>query len=225
MSRLEIDPSEHRPGDVYRLLTAVVVPRPIAWVSTRSSDGVDNLAPHSFFTVASANPPIVQFTSVGVKDTLRNVRATGEFVVHLAPAALIDEVNVSGADQPAGVSEFDVAGLRTEPAATVDAARVADSPVALECRLHAALDLGASTIVLGRVVHVALARDVLEEPEPGRLPHPRFADLAPLARLGRDEYALPGPVRRLRRATHPGGRDPGDPGDRDAGDGVAATRR
>lgn len=222
MSRLEIDPSEHRPGDVYRLLTAVVVPRPIAWVSTRSSAGVDNLAPHSFFTVASANPPIVQFTSVGVKDTLRNVRATGEFVVHLAPAALIDEVNVSGADQPAGVSEFDVAGLATEPAATVDAARVADSPVALECRLHAALDLGASTIVLGRVVHVALARDVLEEPEPGRLPHPRFADLAPLARLGRDEYALPGPVRRLLRATHPGGRDADG---RDAGEGAPATRR
>lgn len=114
MSRREIDPADHPPADVYRLLTAVVVPRPIAWVSTRSADGVDNLAPHSFFTVACAQPPIVQFTSVGVKDTLRNVRATREFVVHLASEPLIDQVNLTGADQPAGVSEFDAAGLERE---------------------------------------------------------------------------------------------------------------
>ena len=69
----------------YKLLTAVVVPRPIAWVSSRSAVGVDNLAPHSFFTVAAVDPPVVQFTSVGRKDSLNNVQATGEFVVNLAP--------------------------------------------------------------------------------------------------------------------------------------------
>ena len=81
----------------YRLLTAVVVPRPIAWVSTVSGSGVVNLAPHSFYTVACARPPIVQFTSVRKKDTLRNVLETGEFVVNLAPAPLLHEVNNSAA--------------------------------------------------------------------------------------------------------------------------------
>lgn len=208
MSRREIDPADHPPADVYRLLTAVVVPRPIAWVSTRSADGVDNLAPHSFFTVACAQPPIVQFTSVGVKDTLRNVRATREFVVHLAPEPLIDQVNLTGADQPAGVSEFDAAGLEREAGRVVDVARVAQSPVAIECRLHSAIELGDSTIVLGRVVHVAVSEDVFLEPsEPGRCPHPDIERLRPLARLGRDEWALLGPVRRLTRPRHPGGRE------------------
>src|SRR3978361_204454 len=83
--------------NAYKLMTAVVVPRPIAWVSTVSTDGVVNLAPHSFYTVARANPPIVQFTSVGAKDTLRNAVDTGEFVVNLAYAPLIKAVNDSAA--------------------------------------------------------------------------------------------------------------------------------
>ncbi len=206
MARREIDPDAHPPKDIYRLLTAVVVPRPIAWVSTVSADGVDNLAPHSFFTVACADPPIVQFTSVGVKDTLRNVRATREFVVHLATQRLLDEVNLTGADQPADLSEFDVAALDREPSGLVAPPRVAASPVAIECRLHATLELGDSTVVLGRVVRVAISQEVLEEAGQGRLPHPRIEALAPLARLGRDEWALPGPVRRLTRPSHPGGR-------------------
>src|SRR6478752_1003236 len=81
----------------YRLLTGLVVPRPIAWVSTIDAEGRGNLAPHSFFTVASAHPPIVQFTSVGTKDTLRNVLATGEFVVNLASRANLNEINASSA--------------------------------------------------------------------------------------------------------------------------------
>src|SRR6201999_3543914 len=95
MERTEINPEQLPPGRFYGILTAVVVPRPIAWVSTRSADGVDNLAPHSFFTVASAAPPVVQFTSVGRKDSLRNVEATGEFVICLAPSSLINEINLT----------------------------------------------------------------------------------------------------------------------------------
>jgi flavin reductase (DIM6/NTAB) family NADH-FMN oxidoreductase RutF len=87
--RKDFDPGELSSGDFYRLLTAVVVPSPIAWISSRSAEGVDNLAPHSFFTVASVDPPIVQFTSVGEKDSLRNIRSRGELVVNLAPAGLI----------------------------------------------------------------------------------------------------------------------------------------
>jgi flavin reductase (DIM6/NTAB) family NADH-FMN oxidoreductase RutF len=87
--RTDFSPRAASARDFYRLLTAVVVPRPIAWVSSVSPEGVDNLAPHSFFTVASTNPPIVQFTSVGEKDSLRNIIASEEFVVNLAPGTLL----------------------------------------------------------------------------------------------------------------------------------------
>ncbi|KFF59417.1 flavin reductase, partial [Cryobacterium sp. MLB-32] len=82
--RTHFEPNRMPPRDFYRLLTSVVVPRPIAWVSSTSATGVHNLAPHSFFTVASVNPPIVQFTSVGEKDTLRNIQATKDFVVNFS---------------------------------------------------------------------------------------------------------------------------------------------
>lgn len=177
------------PGDegvnIYRLLTALVVPRPIAWVSTLSADGICNLAPHSFFTVACAAPPIVQFTSVGVKDTLRNVTATGEFVVNFAPLAMLDAVNASSASFDPDVDEATAVGVRMEPSGLVSPGRVADSPASLECRLHSTLELGDSTVVLGHVVAVTIRPDVLEDG------HPTMALLQPLSRLGRDEWGLP----------------------------------
>src|SRR3954447_5413309 len=95
----------------YRMINSVVVPRPIAWVSSRSAAGVDNLAPHSFFTVSCVSPPIIQFTSVGIKDTLRNVQETREFVVNLAPEPLFEQINATATDYPRGISEFDAVGL------------------------------------------------------------------------------------------------------------------
>src|SRR5688572_27937590 len=126
----------------YALLNSVVVPRPIAWVSTRSADGVDNLAPHSFFTISSVQPPVVQFTSVGTKDSLRNVLATGEFTVCFCPEPLLDQVNVTATDYPPGTSEFDAAGVTREDSKLVAPPRVAESPVALECRLVGTRDFG-----------------------------------------------------------------------------------
>ncbi len=167
----------------YRLLTAVVVPRPIAWVSTVSAEGVVNLAPHSFYTVACARPPIVQFTSVGRKDTLRNVVATGEFVVNLAPAPLLDQVNNSAARFDPDVSEVVSLGIETEPSTAVAPPRVAHSPVAIECTLHSTHELGDSTVVLGDVHRICVAEDVLVDG------HPEFARLDPLARLGKEEWA------------------------------------
>ena len=140
--RADFDPGEIAGRAFYRLLNSVVVPRPIAWVSSLSADGVGNLAPHSFFTVSCVDPPMVQFTSVGVKDTLRNVRETGEFVVCLATEDLFEQVNATGTDFPAGTSEFAAIGLTAEPSARVAAPRVAESPVALECRLERDLVLG-----------------------------------------------------------------------------------
>ena len=136
MTRIDFDPAEIGHGMFYFFLTSVVVPRPIAWISTRSSEGVDNLAPHSFFTVSSVDPPIVQITSVGRKDSLNNIEQNGEFVVCLAPAYLMAEINATGTDFPSDVSEFDAVGLEREPSLRVTPSRVAASPMALDPRMN-----------------------------------------------------------------------------------------
>ena len=195
--RLEIDVADLDPGGTYPWLTATVVPRPIAWVSTRSGDGVDNLAPHSFFTVASAEPPVVSFTSVGTKDTVRNVRATGEFVVCLTPRSLTEQVNLTGTDFPAATSEAQAVGLATEPSAAVAPPRVAASPVALECRAAGEHAFGTSVVVFGQVVHLAVARSALAE---DGLPDPRL--LEPVARLGREQWGTLGEVFSLARVPY-----------------------
>src|SRR5690606_2500018 len=117
--RIDFDPAEMDRNSFYKLLTAVVVPRPIAWVSTTSESGTHNLAPHSFFTVSCVQPPMVQFTSVRRKDSLNNVEATGEFVVNLAPEQLFEQINATGTDFPPGVDEFDAVGVAREPSLKV----------------------------------------------------------------------------------------------------------
>lgn len=199
--RVDIDPAAGPPRAFYRVLTSVVVPRPIAWVSSRSAGGVDNLAPHSFFTVACVDPPVVQFTSVGRKDSLNNIEATREFVVNLAPEPLFEQVNACGTDFPADASEFDAVGITREPATAVAPPRVAASPVALECVLHATLSLGDCTIVFGRVVLAAIDADVIVDGLPD------IERLRPLARLGRNQWAVvdqPRIINRIRFADWPG---------------------
>lgn len=174
------------PGqDPYRWMGSLVLPRPIAWVSTVSADGVDNLAPHSFFTVACAHPPILAFSSVGKKDTLANVVATGEFVVSLANQELMDRVNQSSAPFPSGVSEASVLGIDLEPSEQVRPRRVAGSPAAMECVLHSTQELGDSTLVLGRVVAFVVAEDALAEDG-----LPDVEKLRPVSRLGRNQWGL-----------------------------------
>lgn len=192
--RTDFDPQNLPRRDFYRLLNSLVVPRPIAWVSSRSAAGVDNLAPHSFFTIASVSPPIVQFTSVGVKDSVRNIRATGDFVVNFTPESLFEEVNATGTDFGPEESEFDRAGLTPEPSLTVQSRRVAQSPAALECRLHSMLELGDCTLVFGEVTHIAVATDVLDDAG-----HPLIDKLRPLSRLGLDEWGTMGEVKEITR--------------------------
>jgi flavin reductase (DIM6/NTAB) family NADH-FMN oxidoreductase RutF len=191
--RVDIDPAALGTGSFYSFLTSVVLPRPIAWVSSRSAEGVDNLAPHSFFTVSSVDPPIVQFTSVGRKDSLRNVEQTREFVVCLTPEWLFEQVNATGTDFPADVSEFDAVRIEREPSLRVAPPRVARSPVALECELHTTLTFGVGTVVMGRVVHAVLDEEVLEG---GR---PAIDRLRPLSRLGGNEWATVDQVREITR--------------------------
>jgi flavin reductase (DIM6/NTAB) family NADH-FMN oxidoreductase RutF len=191
--RTDIDPGELGHGRFYKVLTSVVVPRPIAWVSTTSAAGVDNLAPHSFFTVSCVDPPMVQFTSVGKKDSLRNATETGEFVVCLATEAMFEAINATGTNFPAETSEFAEVGLTAEPSATVTPPRVKESPVALECRLEQALELGDSTVVIGRVLHAAIDSDVFETDARGHS-LPAVERLRPLARLGRNEWSTIGKI-------------------------------
>ncbi|CAN5253671.1 flavin reductase family protein [soil metagenome] len=191
--RVDFSPEQMGARTFYRLLTSVVVPRPIAWVSTVSAGGADNLAPHSFFTVAGVDPPVVQFTSVGRKDSLTNVEATGEFVVCLAPEPLFEQVNGSGTDFPHGTSEFDAVGLTREPSLLVAPPRVAESPVALECRLVDTVSFGDSTVVFGRVLHAVVSSSALHD---GR---PDIELLRPLARLGANQWSTIGQVRSIDR--------------------------
>lgn len=191
--RVDFDPEQTDALAFYRLLNSVVIPRPIAWISTRSADGVDNLAPHSFFTVACTDPPVVQFTSVGRKDSLRNVEATREFVVNFTPEPLFEAVNATSVNAPPDVSEFDWAGVAREPSLRVAPPRVAASPVAIECVLHDTLSFGDSTVVFGRVLHVAIAEEAMRD---GR---PAANLLRPLARLGGRQWTTLGEVLEIER--------------------------
>lgn len=194
--RIDYDPAQCDRDTFYRLLTATVVPRPIAWVSTTSAEGTDNLAPHSFFTVSCVSPPVVQFTSVGRKDSLRNIEDTGAFVVNFAPEPLFEQINATATDFPRGISEFDAVGVEREASLRVKPPRVAASPVALECELHSTVRLGDSTVVFGRVVHAAISPEVMADG------HPEVTKLAPLTRLGKDEWGTLGDVREISRVPY-----------------------
>ncbi|MFG1626899.1 flavin reductase family protein [Kribbella sp. NPDC049227] len=194
--RVDLDPETVGRREFYAMLNSIVVPRPIAWVSTRSADGVLNLAPHSFFTVACVQPPMVQFTSVGRKDSLNNVEATREFVVNFAAEPLFEQVNATGTNFPPEINEFEAVGLTTEPARTVAVPRVAESPVAIECTLHTTLELGDSTVVIGQVRHLAIDEAVMVDERPD------IHLLRPLARLGKDEWSTLGEVRSITRIRH-----------------------
>ncbi|MCW2584354.1 MAG: uncharacterized protein JWQ53_3144 [Klenkia sp.] len=192
-ARTHFDPAEMGAGAFYRVLNSVVVPRPIAWVCSRDADGGHNLAPHSFYTVACVDPPIVQFTSVGRKDSLNNVEATGDFTVNLTPEALFEQVNATGTDFPPDHDEAEQTGVTLEDSTVVAAKRVVESPVSLECVLHSTLRLGDSTVVFGRVVHATAWESAVRD---GR---PRIEELKPLARLGGNEWATIGELKEIKR--------------------------
>jgi flavin reductase (DIM6/NTAB) family NADH-FMN oxidoreductase RutF len=192
-ARVLFDPDRMERDAFYRVMNSVVVPRPIAWVCSRSADGVLNLAPHSFYTVACVDPPVVQFTSVGRKDSLRNVEATRDFTISLTPEALFEQINATGTDFPPGTSEAEACGVRLEPADVVGVPRVAESPVGIECTLHSTVRLGDSTVVFGRVRAISVWESAVRD---GR---PRIEQLHPLARLGGNEWSTLGEVREIRR--------------------------
>jgi flavin reductase (DIM6/NTAB) family NADH-FMN oxidoreductase RutF len=191
--RREIDPAAI--SGLYSLLGTLVTPRPIAWVSTLSADHADNLAPHSFFQIVSTSPPIVMISSMGEKDTVRNIRATGEFVVCGSPASMIKEINLTSVEFPHGVSEFDRVGLTREPSVRVAPPRVADSPYALECRCIDIRHVGHGILVLGEVIHIAVSEDVFVGASVD------VTRVDPVARLGGSQWSALGAIVEVPRVT------------------------
>ena len=189
---MAITPSGMDAEACYRLLTGLVVPRPIAWVTSLSESGVLNLAPFSAFTFVAPKPPMLAI-SVGhkagrYKDTARNILATEEYVVHIAGRGQLDALHESAEEHPAEVSEVGVLGLRTLPSEEVAPARLADTPVAMECRLRHCIEFGEtrSRLLVGEVVRIHLRDGLLRD---GKID---TTELDPIARIGGPTYATLG---------------------------------
>ncbi|MYL64381.1 flavin reductase family protein [Bacillus hwajinpoensis] len=165
---MDLTPSDLKTKDIYKLLTGSVVPRPIAWVSTVSEDDVLNLAPFSFFTVASTKPVILAI-SIGQgsgerqgaeKDTLANIRSQQEFVINVVSSSLGNEMQKSAESVPAEVDEFQYAGLTPIDSKTVKPKRVKEASIHMECKLHQIIPLGSNALVLGEMTHYHIQDDV-----------------------------------------------------------------
>ena len=200
---MELDVSQVSPRDAYQALIGIVTPRPIAWVTTVDSDGRVNLAPFSFYNAFGANPPIVVFSPVlkrdgSRKDSLRNVEATGQFVLNAAVEPLAERVNLSSKELPYGKSEAELAGLALAPSVKVKPPRVAASPAHLECKLLHIVPIGsgpsAGNLVIGEVLLIHIDDDVLDAS--GQV-DPR--KLRTIARLGGDYYSRSTDLFEMRR--------------------------
>ncbi|MFA6208310.1 MAG: flavin reductase family protein [Candidatus Obscuribacterales bacterium] len=165
--------SETKTEQLYRILIGSVVPRPIAWVSTQSTNGLNNLAPFSFYNVFSIKPPMLGFSpgykrpatadsKAIAKDTLTNVRETGEFVVNVVSQFLAEQMNQSSADYPPDVSEFSAINLTATASTTVKPPRVGEALISMECKVFHIHDLGGSALVLGEINCIHLSDEVVK---------------------------------------------------------------
>ena len=190
---MEADPATLPWKSVYKLMIGAILPRPIGWISTVDAAGQANLAPFSVFNAVASRPPTVLFCptirefDAGPKDTLRNVRTTGEFVVNIVTEELAEAMNVSSTEFPPEVDEFLAAGVTAAPSAAVAAPRVAESPIHFECRLRQIVEVGSDpgggAIVVGRVVHLHVDPSVLVDGDKIDL-----AALRPIGRLSGAAY-------------------------------------
>ncbi|QIG51582.1 flavin reductase family protein [Nordella sp. HKS 07] len=191
-----IDNKHGLPNDPFK---AIVAPRPIGWVSSMAKSGVPNLAPYSFFNAIAEQPHYVVIGSGGMKDSLTNIEATGEFVINLATYDLREPMNMSSARVGPDVDEFKLAGLTPEPSRFVKPPRVKESPAALECRLFQIVPLpdnhgdAHQYAIIGRVVGVYIDDRFIHD---GRVD---TAAMRPIARMGYSEYATVEQAWRMRR--------------------------
>ena len=186
----------YRPEDGHGLkhnpFNAIVTPRPIGWISTRGSDGSENLAPYSFFNAVAYVPPQVMFASTsakpdrdGTKDSVSNIRDTGVFAVNIVEYAMRDQMNVTSGPWEKEVDEFDKAAIQRAPCETIACSRVANAPATLECKLTEIVTLKgeANFVVLGEVVGVHLRDDAVKD---GMFD---ILSYEPLTRLGYRDYS------------------------------------
>jgi flavin reductase (DIM6/NTAB) family NADH-FMN oxidoreductase RutF len=186
---IDLAAEELSAAEAYKLLVGIVVPRPIAWVSTLNETGLVNLAPFSCYTFVSNDAPLIAVSCgrrTGVlKDTARNARRWGEFVVNVVTESLAEPMHRSSAEHPPGTSEADLLGIVLSPSLAVRPPRVAAAPIALECRLRQVLEFGnlKSQLLIGEVVRFRISEDLYRD---GRVDPERFR---PLARLAGPNYA------------------------------------
>ena len=193
--------------DSYSTLNAIVVPRPIGWISTLSAEGVPNLAPYSFFNAVAYSPPQVMFAATsnhrsgGLKDAVRDAQTTGEFVVNVATWELRKQMNASAVPAPREIDEFEYAGLTKANSRLVKCPRVAESPIHLECRYSRSVEVlsndadDPNTVVFGEVVGVHIDDRVLVD---GRID---FLKLRPVGRLGYQDFVEVDSVFSMERPT------------------------
>ena len=168
---MEISPASLPHQSIYKILTGAVLPRPIGWISSVDISGHPNLAPFSFFNVVCSKPPTVVFcplirgTDGKTKDTLNNVRLTGEFVVNIVTEELVPAMNLSSIEDVPELNEFEFAGLTAAPSVVVRPPRVAESPIHFECKVHQIVDIsdqpGGGSLVIGTILHIHVDERVL----------------------------------------------------------------
>jgi flavin reductase (DIM6/NTAB) family NADH-FMN oxidoreductase RutF len=181
---MEIDLSQTSDSDRYKILASLVTPRPIAWVTTLNEDGGVNAAPFSFFNVFGSAPPLLGFapgnrSNGDMKDTPRNLRRTGEFVVHMVEESMAAAMNATAAALPYGTSEVESTGLATVPSSTIKTPRLRDAAVAFECREWGMVEVGGNRLILGIIQHVHVRDGILN---PDNL-HLDSSAYAPIGRM------------------------------------------
>ncbi len=186
----ETETNDH--GLAHNPWKSLMVPRPVGWISTISKDGIVNLAPYSYFNGVGENPNYVMFSSGGAKDSMRNAQDTGEFVCIMATWELREQMNITSADFEPGVDEMAFAGLTPVPSQLVKPPRIAQSPIAIECKTHQVIDLPGRTdgtgvsysMVIGAVVGVYIDDRVINDGDVD------IGAIKPIARLGNMDYCV-----------------------------------
>jgi len=190
---LEVGPDDWQGREFYFMMTALVIPRPIGWISTISASGVRNVAPYSYFNMMGNDPPYVAFASTGIKDSLNNLREVPQFVANIVTMHVLEKMNFTSTDFPRNEDEFSWAGLTPVPSAKVKPPRVGEAKAHLECELKQIITDHNTNIVLGRIVHVHVDPTVWKD---GRI-DPRLLD--PVCRLSGSGYAQLGELINVQR--------------------------
>ncbi len=187
---MEIKTEDLEPKNIYKMMTSIIVPRPIAWISTVSPEGVNNLAPFSYYAGISSDPPLI-IVSIGSKepgvkkDTWRNIEETGEFVINLVTRELLEEMNISSIPFDRDIDEFEKTGLTPAPSTFIKAPRVKESPVNIECKKYEIIQIGKMGIILGQILNFHVRDDILNEKG-----YVETTELEIIGRLGGANYCL-----------------------------------